>query len=470
MLSVIRDWARALHREHPRSGSFLELFRATRPDLLESLAATMHQLEELRAAGVVDAGASGFVAFVEGGSAYLEAGAQRGLPMDQVAVDLAAPLEEEVPWAQGRDPLTDQRYCSEFFILPRDLDLDAEAMRRALEGRGDSLIVAGGRTGARIHIHTNAPARVMDLALGWGRVREQKVDDLLRQSEDARAGHGSVALVTDSSCDLPRELLDRHHIHVLPLTIRFGEDEFLDCLTLDPGTLYDRIDASPVFPRSSQPSPTAIEWLFRSLLAHYDRVVALHVSGRLSGTFEASLRAAEKLDPGRISVVDTKHLSGSLGLIVLRAVRLLESGWGVDQLLSTLPALSAGATILVSVQTLDSMVRGGRVSSLGGWLGKALNLKPIVSVDGDGASKLYGAALSVASNVRKIVAMMGERHARAPICSWAVIHGANEGGARDLAARMETLLGFPPEYISDISTVIGINAGRGSVAVASLSY
>lgn len=470
MLSVIRDWAEALHREHTKSTNFLELFRTTRLDLLESLEATTNQLEELRAAGVVDAGASGFVAFVEGGSAYLEAGARRDLSTSRAAADVPAPVVEEIAWGLGEDPRKGRRYCSEFFILPRDLDLDAEAMRTALEGMGDSLIVAGGRMGARIHLHTDEPARVMDLALGWGRVREQKVDDMYRLYEDARLKHGSIALVTDSACDLPREILDRYQIHVIPLTIRFGEDEFLDRLTLDPQTLYDRIEASQAFPSSSQPSPTALERFYCGLLAHYDRVVALHVSGKLSGTFEASRRAAEKLELNRISVVDTKHLSGSLGLMVLRAAQLLESGMGINELLSTMPALSAGASILVSVRTLESMVRGGRVSPLGGWLGKVLNLKPIVSVDGEGASKLYGAALSVASNVRKIVGMMAKRHAHAPIRSWAVIHGANEAGARDLAARMEALLGFPPEHISSISAVIGINSGRGAVAVVSLSY
>ncbi|MBI4913751.1 MAG: DegV family EDD domain-containing protein [Acidobacteria bacterium] len=468
ILSVIRDWAAALHREQARSSGFPALFRAAHPDLEQALAATTGQLEVLRAAGVVDAGASGFVAFVAGGSAYLESGAPR-LPEQDVALP-EAPFPEDAGWDMGADPRKGPRYCSEFFLLPASGKLDLEALGRDLDGQGDSLIVAGGARGARVHIHTDDPAGAMNRVAALGRVRDQKVDDMHRQFEDARLDHGRVALLTDSCCDLPQELLDRHRIHVVPLTLRFGEVEYLDRLTLDPATLYDRLDAAPVFPASSQPAPAVFERAYQRLLAHHDRVLALHVASRLSGTFEASRRAAARIDPARITVLDTKHLSGSLGLLVLQAARLLESGLDPDTLVAQFPALRDGASILVSVRTLESMVRGGRVSPLGGRLARLLNLKPIVSVDETGASKLYGAAFSVEQNLRKIVRMVAERHTRAPIRSWAVVHGANPAGARDLASRVERVLGFPPEHLSGISAVVGMNAGRGAVAVVSLSF
>ena len=465
MLTVIRAWAEALRRHQALSPDFPGLLRASHPTLEESLAGTRDQLEALRAAGVVDAGALGFVVFVEGGKAYLEAGAPR---LEAAHLDLPAPVGADHGWELGEDPRSGPRYCTEFLLEPRSGDLDLADLRRRLAGLGDSLIVAGGGRRARVHLHCLRPARALDCLLPLARVRSQKVEDMHRQYADARTAHGRVALVTDSTCDLPPALLDRHGIHVVPLTLRFGEEEFLDRLTLEGEAIFDRMAGSPVPPATSQPPPLVFERLYRSLLPHYDQVLSLHLSGRLSGTCASAQRAAEAVDPARVRVVDTRHLSGSLGLLVLEAARRLEAGAPAEAVLEALPGLCDGARILVSVRSLDAMVRSGRVSPLKGLLARALNLKPIVSVDREGASRLHGKAFSVEANLRKILRMAAEAHAARPVGSWAVVHGGDPEAARDLALRVEPLLGRPPEHVSPISAVIGLSAGQGAVALATL--
>jgi len=212
--------------------------------------------------------------------------------------------------------------------------------------------------------------------------------------------------------------------------------------------------------------------MYSLLAARYRSVIAIHLSGRLSGTLEASRQAAARAagrEGLRIDVVDSRHLSGSLGLIVLRAAELAASGFSHDGIMRALPALCSGATNLVSVRTLKYMVRGGRVSPLGGLLAKVLNLKPIVSVDAEGKSVLYGKAFSVRANEDRIIKMALESNARAPFTRWAVVHAAAPAAARAFADRMAAALGSRPEFIHPISAVVGMNAGRGAVSFVSVS-
>jgi uncharacterized protein len=182
------------------------------------------------------------------------------------------------------------------------------------------------------------------------------------------------------------------------------------------------------------------------------------------------------VDPSRISVVDSRRLSGSLGLIVLRAAEAVEAEAlagkaapeTVARLLAELPTWSRKAENLVSVRTLRFMVRGGRVSPFGGAVARLLNVKPIVSVDKEGASKLYGASLSVGANLRRIVSMVAAQHAREPLRSYAVVHAHAATEAEALARRLEERLGLPPAYVCEISAVVGMNAGRGALSVVTM--
>jgi DegV family protein with EDD domain len=166
-----------------------------------------------------------------------------------------------------------------------------------------------------------------------------------------------------------------------------------------------------------------------------------------------------------ISVIDSRHLSGSLGLIVLRAAEEIAAGKTHEEVVTSVNSFLGKANILVSVQTLKYMVRGGRVSPLKGFLAQALNLKPIVSVDETGNSELYGKAFSRRTNRKKIIRMVMDSHEESPLRSYAVVHGHAPDLAQDFGRELEGLLGFPPLYIMDISPIVGLNAGIGAVAV-----
>ncbi len=459
ILTVIGAWASSLLRFAPHHENLASLLAAAKPDLERSLGETTALLPELRRAGVVDAGAAGFVEFVEGARAYLASGAPR---VESGAIEWSTGETAEA--APGAPP--GRRYCAEALVTGASLDLGA--IKAAIAAQGDSEIVAGGGGRAKIHVHVDDPARLMESLGAFGRVTGQKADDMLLQYRDGHDRAARVAIVTDSSCDLPADLVERHRIHVVPLVVNADSGEYLDRLTLDAAGLRALVERERGFPKTAQPPAHFFSRLYSFLCDYYESVVAVHLSAKLSGTHGASERAAGAWS-GRVTAFDSRTLSGALSLVVLRAAEAAEAGAGVDEIRAKLERWSANSRIFVSVKSLRYMVRGGRVSPLKGLAAKLLNLKPIVSVDAEGKSALYGKAFSERANLRALVRMTVETHRATPLWAYSVGHSGVPDKAAALAAELERALGFPPLYVSEISSVVALNAGPGAVSVSMLA-
>ena len=486
MLSLIEDWASSLARRVHDCPSFADLIGATRKDLHTSLNSTTEKQAELKAAGVVDAGAAGFLEFVEGGHDFLMRGTEafgdnQSASRDSTSRGAVGMDDAELLSADSHDHSHDHshgpvmteapryRYCTEAMLS--GTTLDAQAIRSALAEYGDSLIVAAGRNKAKIHIHTDKPETIMQELSVFGSVGGQKVDDMLLQFTDAHDRKSPVAIVSDSACDLPAELLEQHRIHIVPLLLSAGGSEYLDKLTMSAESLSRVAEGEGLFPRTAQPPAHFFGRLYSYLGSHYDSIVAIHLAACLSGTYETSRREAAKArDAGMdIRVLDSRHLSGSLGLVVLRAAQAAEAGMSASDIAEKLPEWSAKARILVSVTSLRYMVKGGRVSPLKGLAAKVLNLKPIVSVDETGKSVLYGKSFSEETNLKNIIRMVAEQHRQQPLRCYAVGHSNVPEKAAAFAATLEKELGFPPLYITQISSVVALNAGPGAVSVITMS-
>lgn len=460
ILSVISAWSRSLVEHARESRTFHELFDRTLPVVEESLRRTPDQLAVLKQSGVVDAGAQGFYHFVRGARDYLFTG-KAPSSSDSPVPDLDA--SHDVPASEETITF---RYCTEVMLSLEKKGTDGLAAE--IEPLGDSLIVvtAGGK--ARVHLHTDRPAEVVEALRRRGRILAQKAEDMRAQFQTVHRRKYPIALVTDSSCDLPQEILDEHQVHVAAMRIIFGDAEYIDRVTITPeGFARRQKDARP-YPTTSQPPSAELHHLFAWLASHYESVIAVHISGAMSGTFAASAREAAKISGARITVIDSRHLSGSLGLIVLRAAEAIAAGAGHDEVVRLIETSISKARILVSVKTLDYMVRGGRVSPLRGILGKLANLKPIVSVDDEGKSLLYGKAFSVRANVEKILSMVAEDHAAHRIRAYAIVHAGAPEGARQFAARLKDVTGMDPRYVMEISPVVSLNSGPGALSVVTM--
>jgi hypothetical protein len=437
ILSVMHAWSEALHREVDSAQSLAELLRKAGPALADALEKTRDMLPQLKAAGVVDAGASGFVEFVAGAERFI--GGKAAVPfLSRIGARRRLSLNDTVDLHGGGEIRF--RYCTEALISGEAID--REALRHTLAPLGDSLIVAGGDEQVRIHIHTDQPAQVFASLTASGRVAQQKVDDMRLQYEVAHERKYPIAIVTDSTCDLPQELLDRYQIQVVPLHIIAGESEYLDKLTIDSEQFFDLADRSPQFPTSSQPSSGLFTRIFSYLSTYYDSIIAIHVSSQISGTASTGTQAARSLvGAKRISVIDSRQISGTLGLVVLRAAEAVAAGKSHDEVVSEVESYIRKAELLVSVRTLEYFVKGGRVKPVAGALGKVLNLKPIISLDAEGTPIRFGKAFSERRNVAKIAAMVARRHADSPLRCYAVVHGHDLEAARELTTKLEDALG-----------------------------
>ena len=457
MLTVMNDWADAIYRQRTTTKDFAELLVTSLQAAQKSLAETPRKLAVLAKAGVVDAGAKGFVDFLEGITQFIKKGKLKNLSKPE-----QVPEDSDVHVHTDKESIS-HRYCSEALLVGENMSLNT--IREDLNAYGDSAIVAGFEKKARIHIHTNNPADLFYKLKDYGSILQIKADDMLRQYEASRERKAKIALVTDSAGDLPRQFIDEHQIHVIPFHISFGESLFLDRITITPDQFYTLLQTRKEHPKSSQPSRKFAQDLFAFLASHYESLIVVNISDKLSGAYRLSREASEALGDHPISVINSRQLSVSQGLIVYRIALAIQDGKSHSEISELADNWIEKTKILVDIQTLEYMVRGGRVSPLKGMLAKMLNLKPIISLDREGKAIGYGKSFSRSQNMRKIVGMVEKMHKERGLWNYAIVHAQNRERADTYAERLQQEIGLPPLYIMDISPVVGVHNGIGAVGI-----
>ena len=453
ILTVIREWSEYLDRHQEKDFDILI------PDSLEqarkSLSETPQKLKALADARVVDAGASGFVIFLEAIVDYIRKGSLRRIPVT------SAP-RTEVHDVHSSAPVT-YRYCSEAIFSGCSCDL--EQLKEMLSPWGDSLILAGGPQKMHLHIHSNAPNKVFEMLQAFGTLSAIKVDDMQRQYETSHLQKYHIGIITDSACDLPDEIMDRYQITRIAFGINFGRDFYLDRDTLNPEDFYHKLISNPNHPVSSQPSPQSLQSAIDHMVENYDKVFAIHISDHLSGVYQSAAAYIAGRDEDKLRLVNSRQLSVSEGLVVLRVARAIESGMSFEEINAQLEGWIANTHIYTDINTLKYMVRGGRVPPLAGYLATLLNLKPIVGLDRDGKAKVTGKSFSRARNMKKILAMISSELEHKKLWEYAIVHAQAQDRAEAYAAALSKITGKPPAYIMPLSPVVGVHNGIGAVGI-----
>ncbi len=461
MITVIRDWAEAVYQKRTQTSDFAELLADSMHAARNSLKETTHKLQVLAKAGVVDAGAKGFVDFLEGVLHFIKKG--RLTKIIKTESDLAV---EEIK-TPAVDKSLDYRYCAEALLVGKNLDPDA--IRSIVQRYGVSAVVAGSEEKVRIHVHTNKPAALFFELKGHGAATQIRADDMRRQYEAAHAPKSKIAIVTDSSCDLPQAVLDDRQIHVIPLNLSFGEHQFLDKVTITPAQVYDLLQTSNVQPTTAVPPAQTVQSLLTFLAAHYESMIVLTISEKLSGVNSLCRTIAERIPEKKITVINSRGLSATLGLLVTRASDMALAGASHEEIVDRVNAWIPKSKILVDVQTMRYLVRSGRVSNVKGFIAKILNVKPIITLDGEGKAAESGKSFSRRSNMAKILKKIRDWARTEKIEGYAVVHVQNLKRAKLYGQKLAEILGKEPEFMVDVAPVIGVHAGIGAVAVALLS-
>lgn len=460
IITVIREWADAVYSHKDLSATFSELFSKSLITANKSLEATTSRLKVLQDSKVVDSGAKGFVYFLQGFETFLRTG-KVDLEVSDEPENLS--FNEELIHSQGE---IRHRYCTEALLSADSIDL--EALRAELALYGDSLIVAGNNHKARIHIHANAPEQVFQVLRKKGIILQQKADDMVRQNESAFDRKYDTALITDSIADIPQAMLDHYQVHMLPLNLNFDNTSYLDKVTMTPELFYPLLEEAIEYPKSSQPNPIVVEKYLETVLSHYDKVIILTVAKEQSGTNSVFQNAvSKKLHEGKkIAVIDSKRNSGAEGLLVMKAAEMIAAETSFDEIVGAIERLRDRTNIFVSVNNLKYMVRSGRLSRVSGLAAMTLNLKPVVSIDAEGKGSIAEKAFSEKGNEKKLFRLLEKVNAQEKISRYVIVHANNPEKAEAYRNRSVALLGKEPEYIMNISTIVGMSAGVGTVAIS----
>ncbi|NDY94895.1 DegV family protein [Wenzhouxiangella limi] len=422
----------------------------------QSLAATPEKLAVLREAGVVDAGAQGFVDFLEGISRYIQSGKVPGISEGSAAI-----AGGEAMHLHGEAP-DEHRFCTECLIAGESLDV--VALRSELEALdASSLVVAGGARRARVHIHTDSPGEVFRICGDHGEIRQQKADDMTRQ-HGLMNQHGQVAIVTDSAADLPAEEVDRLGINVVPVRLNFGDEEFLDKLTITPTAFYQRLAASTTAPRTSQPPPGDFRRQFELLTSHGLEVLALQISSAVSGTFQAAKSAGERFEGDAISVFDTLNGATGQGLMVLWAAEAAARGWERAAIIEHLTRTRAEFQTLCLVRDLSWGVRGGRIKPWMETVSRRLRLNLVLANTAEGKLGPRGVLPGRRNAVERFARFVLKKMDRDRVYRVIISHTDALEDARTLRDRL--LTGHPKVdacWLEDASPAIGCHAGPGAL-------
>jgi len=463
MLTVIKDWSDFIFSKHIAINDFRKIIIDSLVTLQQSLLETRLKLSILKKNNLVDAGAMGFVVFIEGIIDFIKSKNIR--PYVLLTNENISYIHTE----EFDDEVISFRYCSEAIL--RNMVVSKAYLQNFLSEYGDSIVVAGSESLCRIHVHTNKPANLFNSLKDVATITHQKVDDMIRQHEVITHRKWNIALVTDSTCDLSQELMEYYQIFALPLNINFGENHFLDKITITPDNFYQVLERSKDFPKTSQINERSFINLYSHLASHYDAIISIHLSGQFSGTYLNSVKAAEKISAEfnkPIHVIDSKNVSGALGLLTLRIAQSVEEGIPIEKIVEATERWKMDAKIFVSVKDLKYMIKGGRVSKQKGYIANLLGINPIVSMAVDGKSVLFGYTFSQQANINKVMKHIEKISTGKTVWNYIVLHAHNLPGAQIYADKMFVLTGKKPVSCVDISPVIGMNAGIGTIAVALL--
>jgi DegV family protein with EDD domain len=463
MLTVIKDWANYIYENRNKITDFNEMFISSLSVLNKSLIETKSKLAVLAKANVVDAGARGFVFFVEGIIEFITSRNLKELVQVKAETGVFEKIEESIP------EKVDFRFCTEALI--KNSSIDNISMRSKLEKYGNSIVIAGSDRMRRIHLHTNTPAELFNDLRLTGTLAFQKADDMVRQSDVVYNRKWKIALVTDSTCDLSQDLIDNYQINMLPININFGENHYLDKITIQPEQFYNLLKENKDYPKSSQVNEKSFTNLYSHLASHYDSVIAIHLSDKLSGTYSSSQKAAQAISKEfnkPISVINSKNLSGALGLIVLRAAKAIAEGYSHDQVVILSESWVKKLKIFVSVRDIKYLIRGGRLSATKGLIARILNVNPIVSIDESGKAIVFDKAFNQKANMEKVMGHIKKLYQENKIWNYIVLHANNPEAAQWYSEKMEALTMKTPASVVNISPIIGANAGIGAASVAFL--
>lgn len=277
-----------------------------------------------------------------------------------------------------------------------------------------------------------------------------------------------VKIVTDSAQDFEPKFLEDMGITVVPLNVHFGDESFKDGYELRGKMFYEKLESSALVARTSQPSPWEFERVFDSLTRDGSPVVAITLSSALSGTFQSATIARQALPDRQIVVIDSKCASGAYGMITILAQGMSDEGRSFEEIVAAVNRMCENAVTLFCVDTLDYLVRNGRIGRAHNFIGTLLNMKPILALDEEGyvtaVERVRGKARVIPRMLELAVERIGEGET--------VYLCISDANAPQEAARLKELaqsrFSIKRMFETQIGAVIGTHTGPGTLTLSAI--
>ena len=471
ILTVVRESAAEASGAGEPVGDLARIMARTLEVARESLARTPDLLPVLSQAGVVDAGAKGFVEMLSGVVRLIEKGeGAPGASAHAAAAETSHPAWSPIgatdhPYVEGS-----RRYCTEILVEGPALPAE-EVVRERLSEGSEELLVIRAEDILKVHLHTDEPRAAVDYCATLGTVVAHKAEDMYAQYDAARAARGSVrrpvGVLVDSASDLPDPVVRAHGIHMLPLLLLDGETTLRDRIDVTADDIEARLEAGGPLPTTSQPPPGDYVAAFELAATECDVVVALFVSASLSGVYQAARNAARMAPHLDVRLVDSRAASILSGLLGLKAAELAEAGMPADEVVEEIRRIRDQSGILFTVRTLDRLMASGRVSQFAGWLGGVLDLKPVLGIAPGGTIRAYGKARGMdRARALMLKLIADEIPEGARVVRFGIVHVGVPEVADNVRAELKQRFGDPDILTAPITPVLATHLGTGAWGIA----
>lgn len=273
-----------------------------------------------------------------------------------------------------------------------------------------------------------------------------------------------IRIVTDGAADMPQEWLKEFNIHVVPINIHFGEKTYLQNVDLDREGFYKLVDETHKVPKTSQPTPHQFSEFYKQIAEAGDTIISIHVTSKLSGTYESAVAAARELER-KFRVIPIDSMCGSVGIGMLcRAARLAErEGLGLKDILRRIESLREKIDIYLTLDTLEYARMSGRVGAMQAALASLLNVKPIATL-GAGVISITEKVRTRSASIERLINMVKEKVGNNPI-NLAVVHARDPQSGQALLEKARQSLNARESYLVDLSISIAANLGPGTVGL-----
>lgn len=275
-----------------------------------------------------------------------------------------------------------------------------------------------------------------------------------------------IGIITDSTCDLPKELANNLGVEILPLRILYKDREYRDSVDISLDEVYSSLDVE--IPSTSLPSPEDVSTLLNKMKAQgYTHIIAIHLSSKLSGTSQMIQTVADNVKDMVVKVIDSKSISMGLGLMVMEAVDAIKSNKSFDAICQHVMAIRKRLSVCFVLDTLEYLKRGGRIGKVSATLGQLLNVKPIITVNEEGVYTTLAKVRGRKKSLDQMFTIAKEKISDV-ISRVAVCYGGAENEAKELLSKFQSLPNVQQLVLSKVSPVIGVHTGPGTVGFAVL--